>query len=276
MKIEHRYAGLCLLLTLSLILGLPLRDSGYGAGVLGVLGPGAFYMAACAAGSTRRSRRVHLIAILPTTLITLKVCLVGGDDGQALLGTILMLGFLGFAASEILRRLARQDRVTADTVLGGISVYLLIGCVFFYVFNTLELIRPGSFLEGGRRLKPPVNVNHLLIRRPELIYYSFVTLTTVGFGDIVPVHPVARVLTVLEALLGQIYLVTYLTLIVGNFSSQRSASRIERAMAAMPTPDLGVERRGAEDGIRNRAVIDAAGGGGEGPLHRDIPPPVER
>ena len=132
--------------------------------------------------------------------------------------------------------------MTADTVLGGIGVYLLMGYVFFYVFNTLELIRPGSFLEGGRRLKPPVNVNHLLIRRPELIYYSFVTLTTVGFGDIVPVHPVARVLTVLEALVGQIYLVTYLALIVGNFSSQRSR-----------VPDRARHGRDADVGPRRRA-----------------------
>ncbi len=91
-----------------------------------------------------------------------------------------------------------------------------------------------------------------------------------------PVHPVARVLKVLEALLGQIYLVTYLALIVGNFSSQRIASRVERARAAMPSSDLGVERRGAEDGIRNRAATDAAGGGREGTLHHDIPTPLER
>ena len=90
-------------------------------------GPRGLLHGGCAAGSTRRHRRVHLIAILPTTLISLKVCLVGGDDGQALLGTILLLGFLGFAASEILWRLVRQDRVTADTVLGGIGVYLLWG-----------------------------------------------------------------------------------------------------------------------------------------------------
>ena len=117
MKIEHRYAGLCLLLTLSLILGLPLRDSGYGAGVLGVLGPGAFYMAACAAGSTRRSRRVHLIAILPTTLITLKVCLVGGDPSGLTLLTVFGTGLLGALYSIPPFRLKRSPFLAASCVL---------------------------------------------------------------------------------------------------------------------------------------------------------------
>jgi hypothetical protein len=174
---KYQYARLCLILVLSLLLGLPLRESGYGVGVIGVLSIAGIYTAACAAGSTRSRRRVYLVAILPTVLITLKIALFGAAAGLALAGTALVLGFLAFAAVAILLRLAQQDRVTADTVLGGICVYLLIGFVFFYLFDMVELIHPGAFLERDQRLRPPVNAEHLLIRRPELNYFSFVTLT---------------------------------------------------------------------------------------------------
>ena len=89
--------------------------------------------------------------------------------------------------------------MSLDTVLGGICVYLLIGETFAYLCSMIELTHAGSYLEGGNPLRIPPNVNHLLGRRPELTYFSFLTLTTVGFGDIVPVAPVARVLAVLEA-----------------------------------------------------------------------------
>jgi len=85
----------------------------------------------------------------------------------------------------------------------------------------IELMRTGSYLEGGHSLRIPPNVNHLLGRRPELTYFSFLTLTTVGYGDIVPVAPLARVLAMLEALIGQIFLATFLAFLVGNFLIQK-------------------------------------------------------
>jgi len=85
----------------------------------------------------------------------------------------------------------------------------------------IELMRTGSYLEGGHSLRIPPNVNHLLGRRPELTYFSFSTLTTVGYGDIVPVAPMARVLAILEALIGQIFLATFLAFLVGNFQIQK-------------------------------------------------------
>jgi hypothetical protein len=255
---KYQYARLCLILVLSLLLGLPLRESGYGVGVIGVLSIAGIYTAACAAGSTRSRRRVYLVAILPTVLITLQIALFGAAAGLALAGTALVLGFLAFAAVAILLRLAQQDRVTADTVLGGICVYLLIGFVFFYLFDMVELIHPGAFLERDQRLRPPVNAEHLLIRRPELNYFSFVTLTTVGFGDITPVDPLARVLTVLEALFGQIYLVTFLAFLVGNYISQRDASKRVTALPSSPRIASGQDVDGGE--ARDKAATNAAEG----------------
>jgi ion channel len=151
-----------------------------------------------------------------------------------------------------------HEVVTADTVLGGICVYLLIGFVFFYLFDMVELIHPGAFLERDQRLRPPVNAEHLLIRRPELNYFSFVTLTTVGFGDITPVDPLARVLTVLEALFGQIYLVTFLAFLVGNYISQRDASRRVTALPSSPRIASGQDVDGGE--ARDKAATNAVEG----------------
>ena len=71
----------------------------------------------------------------------------------------------------------------------------------------------------------PPNAHHLLGRRPELTYFSFITLTTVGYGDILPVAPIARVIAVLEALFGQIFLATFLAFLVGNYLAQRQDDR---------------------------------------------------
>jgi hypothetical protein len=227
--VKYRYARLCLILIVSLLLGLPMRESGYSGSILGALTIAAIYTAASAAGSTMPLRRLYIAAVVPSVVISLKIAILGSGDGLALIGTLLFAACFAFAAVEILIRLARQELVTTDTVLGGIAVYLLIGFAFFYLFGAVELMIPGSFLEEGVPLTPSVHARHLLTRHPDLIYFSFVALTTVGFGDIVPALPVARVLTVCEALIGQLYLTTFLAFLIGNYISARTAGLVERA-----------------------------------------------
>jgi len=146
---------------------------------------------------------------------------MGAGDGLALAGAAFQTALLSFTAIAILFHVLRTEHVSLDTILGGVCVYLLIGETCAYLCSMIELTRAGSYLEGGHSLRIPPNVNHLLGRRPELTYFSFLTLTTVGFGDIIPVAPLARVLAMLEALLGQIFLATFLAFLVGNFLTQK-------------------------------------------------------
>jgi hypothetical protein len=213
---KWHYGRLCALLALSIILEMPLREAGYGPLLFGFLIVAVSYAAASAAGDTKFLRTVYLGLVAPVIIIDIGIMTMGADDGLALVGAAFQSVLLSFTAIAILFHVLRTEHVSLDTIRGGICVYLLIGETCTYLCSMIELTRAGSYLEGGHLLRIPPNVNHLLGRRPELTYFSFLTLTTVGFGDIVPVAPLARVIAMVEALIGQIFLATFLAFLVGN------------------------------------------------------------
>ncbi len=218
---KWHYGRLCALLALSIMVEMPLRAAGYGSLLFGLLIVSVSYAAASAAGDTKLLRRVYLALVAPVIVIELRIITMGAGDGLALAGAAFQTVLLSFTAIAIIVHVLRIEHVSLDTILGGVCVYLLIGETCAYLCSMIELTRAGSYLEGGHLLRIPPNVNHLLGRRPELTYFSFSTLTTVGYGDIVPVAPMARVLAMLEALIGQIFLATFLAFLVGNFLTQK-------------------------------------------------------
>lgn len=98
-------------------------------------------------------------------------------------------------------------RIDVNRLIGAVCVYLLSGVIWGLVFFFLHLGVPGSFrgLAGGEWNE----------QVHELVYYSFVTLTTLGYGEIAPVAPLARALCYLEAVLGQLYLTVLVAALVG-------------------------------------------------------------
>lgn len=230
-KMGGRYAWLCGTLVLAILTGLPLREAGYG-DLFGLLVVMILYSGANAATSARRRRRIYVIALTPVVAIDLWIMWFGGSDRLAAVGSLAHVCFLSFAGAAILGHIARQERMTLDTILGGVSVFLLIGVIFGYVFSMVETVFPGSLVSGGAILKPVANASGQVERRPEAIYFSFITLTTVGYGDIVPARSMARVLAVIEALLGQIFLTTFLAFLVGNYLAQREVQAAREAPAA--------------------------------------------
>ena len=117
--------------------------------------------------------------------------------------------FFAFTACLLLADVLRKGAVTADKIYGALCVYLLIGLTWGFMFLTLEGVHPGSFLVGQARLsgieKDPAT----------LVYFSFVTLSTVGYGDITPLTPPARSFAFMEAIIGQIYLAVLVARLVG-------------------------------------------------------------
>ena len=95
----------------------------------------------------------------------------------------------------VLAQVFRAGPVTRSRIQGAIAVYLLLGLAWATGYELLALRRPGAFTGAAVEGDLP----------QRWLYYSFVTLTTVGYGDITPVHPMARSLAVLEALTGQLY-----------------------------------------------------------------------
>jgi hypothetical protein len=110
--------------------------------------------------------------------------------------------------------------VSRDTIAGGITVYLLAGFAFACMFAMMDFIHPGSlrlgpdFTSSGTQQAAS---GHVL----PYVYYSFVTLLTVGYGDVTPATSETRILAVLEALFGQLYLAVLIGRLVGAYVSVR-------------------------------------------------------
>jgi hypothetical protein len=107
----------------------------------------------------------------------------------------------------VARAVFARGKITFHRVIGAVLLYLNIGLIFVALFCFVALSEPNAF--GGL---PPLQDN--LAVAGNLIYFSFVTLTSVGYGDIVPLHPFARGFANVEAIIGQLYPATLLARLV--------------------------------------------------------------
>lgn len=155
----------------------------------------------------------HLEILL---MIASVVCVFGGSllDNEVLF-SIGIFGeslFLVLVAMTILYDLFKARRVSGDTLAGAVCVYLLIGLIWSYLYLLVEIFIPGSFTftQGDARI-------HLWISKElyPFFYFSLVTMTTVGYGDMSPVSTVARTLATMEGMLGQVYLTILVARLVG-------------------------------------------------------------
>ena len=133
----------------------------------------------------------------------------------------LSLSLLGFTTLVMLNSLIQADDVSGDTVVGGICVYLLVGLCFAMVFLIMTEISPGAFISGGEALAR--SVDDPSAHSTSLLYFSFVTLTTLGYGDITPVGDLAQMFAVAEALIGQLYLTIFVARLVALYVGERNA-----------------------------------------------------
>src|SRR5262249_52163212 len=115
--------------------------------------------------------------------------------------------FLVFAVYVILADVHRRERIDADGVNGALCAYLLIGLGFAHVYCMMEAVNPGSFRASGENLSRITDEGQL---HYQLTYFSFVTLTTVGYGDVTAAKDGPRGLAVVEAMLGQFYVAVLL------------------------------------------------------------------
>lgn len=113
----------------------------------------------------------------------------------------------------ILFRLYKHQKINITTVFGALCIYLQIGLLFTFIYLLMGAISNGHFFVGA-----------LLENRTIYPYYSFSTLTTVGFGDYTASSNLGRMLSAFEAIIGQLYLVGGVALVVGNIGRQRSVN----------------------------------------------------
>ena len=128
--------------------------------------------------------------------------------------------FLLFASGSVFLTVLRERRVSADTILGGVCIYLLLGIAFVNLFVLVELATPGSIEVWGRPLIEAAGDAGGTDELTLMLYFSFTTLTTLGYGDIHPMRPVAQLAATSEAILGQLYVAIFVARLVGLHLAQ--------------------------------------------------------
>ncbi len=136
---------------------------------------------------------------------------------------ILALSLLGFTSLVMLNSLIQTEEVSTDTIVGGICVYLLIGLCFALSFNLLTEYEPGALAYEKEPIVRSAADGHRHDAR--LLYFSFVTLTTLGYGDITPTSELAQMFAVSEAIIGQLYLTIFMARLIGLFVGLRGRLR---------------------------------------------------
>jgi hypothetical protein len=123
-------------------------------------------------------------------------------------GSLVIL--ISFFAVVIIGHVLGSGKVTSDKIYGAICVYFLFGYAWAFAYSLIEEVQPGSFTS-----LTSIGPHDLVSRVMQMRYFSFVTLATVGYGDIVPHTQTARTMALLEAMLGQFYLVALIGRLVG-------------------------------------------------------------
>ena len=119
--------------------------------------------------------------------------------------------FFSFMTITLLYKIFNEQDVSIEIIFAALSAYLLIGITWSFIYALIDSLQPGSFNNIPPELIDP---------RFRFAYFSFVTLTTLGYGDITPINSIAQSWAILEAIIGQIYLVVVISGLVGVFISK--------------------------------------------------------
>ncbi|MGO9886642.1 MAG: ion channel [Solirubrobacteraceae bacterium] len=160
-----------------------------------------------ARAQVRRTRMFVVGGIAFVVVVGIATGLVN-QWGTFLVGTLLVAS-IPIALGGGLLRLIRDKGVTVQAVAGALAVYLLVGLLFASAISFAASVQSGFFADAGH------------VTNGDRVYYSFTVLTTTGFGDYTTATPAGHALAVLEMLIGQLYLVTVIGILIGNFVGRR-------------------------------------------------------
>jgi len=208
---EYRWRHLALLITILLLFVtapfvVSLHD--------GILIMTVISVTVLVAGSYALSERKYLFAVAivlsAITIAGTALLLAFQQPWAKLLSSSSIVVLVAFFSVTILSYVLGSGRVNADKIFAAICVYMLLGYGGSFVYSILLELQPESFVSTSELVR-----NDYVGRMLQLRYFSFTTLTTVGYGDIVPHSPEARTMAILEAVMGQFYLVALVGRLVG-------------------------------------------------------------
>jgi hypothetical protein len=157
-------------------------------------------------------RHLFLIAIVCSaiSIIATWTLMIFPSHWTVLIAHSCIILLVSFFSISILTYVLRSGRVTSDRIFAAICVFMLIGYAWAFLYAMIDELEPGAFVSING-VRPADYVSRVM----QLRYFSFITLTTTGYGDIVPRSPLARTFAMLEAVMGQFYLAVLVARLVG-------------------------------------------------------------
>lgn len=216
----HRFTILLAALVVNLLLApvlvsfSGLQDSAFGGG-LSLASLVVLMLAAVLAVSYKRSITVVTLALAVCALLAAGLEYATGSRAALLANHILDALFLLFVAALLIRHVFTQPRVTLNLINAALCAYLILGLMCAAGFAVIEIARPGSFHLPEDGMGPFASAGFQVDEAARRIYFSFVTLLTLGYGDMFPLSSIARLATVMEAFVGQVMLVVLVARLVG-------------------------------------------------------------
>ncbi len=189
--------GLVLLLVLlTYVLASVLSNRSWGAVLLTIV-TGATSVVALTSSHVRPVfvRRALMLAVL-AVLLAIVSAATGGRHWLSA-ANFIEIGLLAVAMAAVLRRVLTANNVSSRTILGAISVYTALGILFTWAYSLIDRLEGGGFFGEG-----------VAIKGSDFLFFSYTTLTTTGYGDLVPAGQIGRMVSGLEMMLGQVFLVT--------------------------------------------------------------------
>jgi voltage-gated potassium channel Kch len=162
----------------------------------------------------RTLRRRYLLVAVPVVLIEV-VDVFYSSRALMILDYALLMAFFGFASVSLFTYLGKPGAITSGRIYASVSLYLMLATFWFALYNLTEAIYPGSFAQAGALASARVP-------RAAFLYFSLITLTTVGYGDILPITPTARIFAALEGAAGVLYIAITVARLVAAYRSAES------------------------------------------------------
>ena len=165
---------------------------------------------------TRRHR--DQLILIPLGILALAVYLTTHATSEPtslkFLDKLLWLGFSVYLILIVFRQIFEAKSIKAQEIYGAISIYLLLGFMFTQIFEIILAVNPAAISFDPR------NFGENVLQSGDVIYFSFITLATVGYGDVTPAVPVARAVCVVESIIGIMYVAIFIAKFVSIHSGR--------------------------------------------------------
>ena len=198
----------------SIILVMFLGPMAFDYGILSVINLEILFLSILIVSVFMHKQNTKLFKITVVSLMLILINILVYDVNQSVYQYFLKLLIIGITIIELFKEIIRTKIIDAHIISGAISIYILIGVFWYLLYMFLIFIDPDSFLFNHH------HTNKLSI---DMLYFSFTTLTTLGYGDITPVSYTAKMWAMTEAMMGVLFLAVMISRLVSHFDSNKKS-----------------------------------------------------